>query len=106
MELAQDRENSSPNALTPMLQVSNLNVYYGESHILRNVDLSIFAGQMVCLIGRNGVGKTTLLKTIMGLLKPRTGTVVFQEKSIVKETTDRREWGLVMSRKGEKLSLA
>jgi urea transport system ATP-binding protein len=52
-----------------MLQVSGLNVYYGESHILRDVDLSVPKGQMVCLIGRNGVGKTTLLKTIMGLLK-------------------------------------
>ncbi|GAB4524895.1 MAG: urea ABC transporter ATP-binding subunit UrtE [Pleurocapsa sp.] len=58
-----------------MLRVSNLNVYYGESHILRNVDLSVPSGQMVCLIGRNGVGKTTLLKTIMGLLKPRTGDI-------------------------------
>ncbi|MFM7423508.1 MAG: ATP-binding cassette domain-containing protein, partial [Elainella sp.] len=53
-----------------MLQVSGLNVYYGESHILRNVDLSVPKGEMVCLIGRNGVGKTTLLKTVMGLLKP------------------------------------
>lgn len=53
-----------------MLQISDLNVYYGESHILRNVDMSIAPGQMVCLIGRNGVGKTTLLKTIMGLLSP------------------------------------
>jgi urea transport system ATP-binding protein len=52
-----------------LLSVSNLNVYYGESHILRNVDLSIPKGQMVCLIGRNGVGKTTFLKTVIGLLK-------------------------------------
>ncbi len=73
-----------------MLQVSNLNVYYGESHILRNVDLSIPAGQMVCLIGRNGVGKTTLLKTIMGLLSPRTGNIFFGDRSITKLTPDRR----------------
>ncbi len=73
-----------------MLQVSNLNVYYGESHILRNVDLSIPAGQMVCLIGRNGVGKTTLLKTIMGLLSPRTGDIFFGDRSITKLTPDRR----------------
>lgn len=58
------------NWIVPMLQISDLNVYYGESHILRNVDMSIAPGQMVCLIGRNGVGKTTLLKTIMGLLSP------------------------------------
>lgn len=59
-----------------MLQISNLNVYYGESHILRNVDLHVPAGKIVCLIGRNGVGKTTLMKTIIGLLTPRTGEIV------------------------------
>ncbi|GAB4233476.1 MAG: urea ABC transporter ATP-binding subunit UrtE [Stanieria sp.] len=73
-----------------MLQVKNLNVYYGESHILRDVDLSIPSGQMVCLIGRNGVGKTTLLKTIMGLLKPRTGEIIFNDLPITKLPTDRR----------------
>jgi urea transport system ATP-binding protein len=73
-----------------MLNVSGLNVYYGESHILRNVDLSVPRGQMVCLIGRNGVGKTTLLKTIMGLLKPRSGTIVFDDRPIVGLTPDRR----------------
>ena len=73
-----------------MLKVNNLNVYYGESHILRNVDLSIPLGQMVCLIGRNGVGKTTFLKTIMGLLKPRTGEIFLQDKPITKLTPDKR----------------
>ncbi|MGB3512696.1 MAG: urea ABC transporter ATP-binding subunit UrtE [Microcoleaceae cyanobacterium] len=64
------------------LQISNLNVFYGESHILRNVDLSVKPGEMVCLIGRNGVGKTTLLKTVMGLLQPRTGTINLWDKAI------------------------
>ncbi|MDJ0570219.1 MAG: urea ABC transporter ATP-binding subunit UrtE [Pleurocapsa sp. MO_192.B19] len=73
-----------------MLRVSNLNVYYGESHILRNVDLSVPSKQMVCLIGRNGVGKTTLLKTIMGLLPPRTGNIVLADKTITKLSPDRR----------------
>ena len=59
-----------------------LNVYYGESHILRNVDLSVQPGQMVCLIGRNGVGKTTLLKTIIGLLQQRSGSVRFEAKEL------------------------
>lgn len=58
-----------------LLSVCDLNVYYGESHILRNVDLSIAPGQMACLIGLNGVGKTTLLKTIMGLLRQRSGSI-------------------------------
>ncbi|MFB2979205.1 urea ABC transporter ATP-binding subunit UrtE [Microseira sp. BLCC-F43] len=73
-----------------MLQVSDLNVYYGESHILRDVDLSVPARQMVCLIGRNGVGKTTLLKTIMGLIKPRTGTISLTGESITDKSPDRR----------------
>lgn len=75
---------------SPMLQVSGLNVYYGESHILRNVDLSVPQGQMVCLIGRNGVGKTTMLKTIMGLLAPRSGNILFNNRSIVGLSPDRR----------------
>jgi urea transport system ATP-binding protein len=58
-----------------VLQVRGLDVYYGESHILRSVDLSVRPGQMVCLIGRNGVGKTTLLKTVVGLLRQRSGSV-------------------------------
>jgi len=73
-----------------MLNLSNLNVYYGESHILRGVDLNINSGEMVCLIGRNGVGKTTLLKTIMGLLKSRTGMIDFRENNLDKITTDQR----------------
>jgi len=58
-----------------LLEIRDLNVYYGESHILRNVDLSIAPGQMACLIGLNGVGKTTLLKTIIGLLRQRGGSI-------------------------------
>ncbi|WP_390623266.1 urea ABC transporter ATP-binding subunit UrtE [Synechococcus lacustris] len=66
----------------PVLDIHALNVYYGESHILRNVDLSVQPGQMVCLIGRNGVGKTTLLKTIIGLLQQRSGSVRFEAKEL------------------------
>ena len=73
-----------------MLRISNLNVYYGESHILRNVDLNVPEGQMICLIGRNGVGKTTLLKTIMGLIKPRKGSVDFLDRSINHLSPDKR----------------
>jgi len=73
-----------------MLQASGLNVYYGESHILRNVDLSVPAGQMVCLIGRNGVGKTTLLKTIMGLIQPRTGTINLSGEPLLGKSPDKR----------------
>ncbi|MBN8559646.1 MAG: urea ABC transporter ATP-binding subunit UrtE [Leptolyngbya sp. UWPOB_LEPTO1] len=74
----------------PMLQVSGLNVYYGESHILRDVDMTVHPGKMVCLIGRNGVGKTTLLKSIMGLLKPRRGTIDLGGEAITMKTPDQR----------------
>ena len=63
--------------MTTLLEIRGLNTYYGESHILRDVDLTVNEGEMVCLIGRNGVGKTTLLKSLIGLLRPRRGEVVF-----------------------------
>lgn len=65
-----------------LLSIQGLNVFYGESHILRDVDLTIRPGQMVCLIGRNGVGKTTLLKTVIGLLRQRTGRLVLHDREI------------------------
>jgi urea transport system ATP-binding protein len=73
-----------------MLQLDNLNVYYGESHILRDVSFTVEPGQMVCLMGRNGVGKTTTLKAMMGLLPTRSGAIIFEGTAITKETTDRR----------------
>ncbi len=73
-----------------MLQISGLNVYYGESHILRDVDLSVGSGEMVCLIGRNGVGKTTLLKTIVGLLSPRSGSLYFLDEPLLRRRPDQR----------------
>ena len=63
--------------MTELLEIRGLNTYYGESHILRDVDLTVKSGEMVCLIGRNGVGKTTLLKSLIGLLRPRRGEIVF-----------------------------
>ena len=73
-----------------MLQISNLNVYYGESHILRNVDLHVPTGKIVCLIGRNGVGKTTLMKSIIGLLSPRTGDIILDGDRINDRSPDLR----------------
>jgi urea transport system ATP-binding protein len=65
-----------------MLSVQQLESGYGESVILRDVSLQVEPGQVVCLMGRNGVGKTTLMKTIMGLLKARRGTVSFQGRDL------------------------
>jgi len=77
-------------ATSPMLHVSGLNFFYGESHILRDVALTVPRGQMVCLIGRNGVGKTTLLNNVMGLLMPRTGDIQFDGQSVLRDSPDRR----------------
>ena len=73
-----------------MLEIRGLNTYYGESHILRDVDLRVRAGEMVCLIGRNGVGKTTLLKSLIGLLKPRSGEIVFEGQGMERQPPHRR----------------
>ncbi len=73
-----------------MLKVEKLNVYYGESHILRDVDLEVRPGQVVCLMGRNGVGKTTLLKTVTGLLQARSGRVTLGEKDVTKVASFKR----------------
>ena len=61
----------------PMLEVEGLNQYYGGSHILRDVQLTIPSGQCTVLLGRNGVGKTTLLNCLMGVLPSRTGRIMF-----------------------------
>ncbi|WP_276643165.1 urea ABC transporter ATP-binding subunit UrtE [Siccibacter turicensis] len=65
-----------------MLQVNELNQYYGGSHILRGVSFEARIGDVTCLLGRNGVGKTTLLKCLMGLVPARSGSVTWQDKSI------------------------
>ena len=72
------------------LEIRALNTYYGESHILRDVDLTVNSGEMVCLIGRNGVGKTTLLKSIIGLLKPRSGQINFAEQCLDRQLPHQR----------------
>ena len=76
--------------MTALLEIRGLNTYYGESHILRDVDLTVNAGEMVCLIGRNGVGKTTLLKSLIGLLRGRQGTIVFNGAALDRQAPHQR----------------
>jgi branched-chain amino acid transport system ATP-binding protein len=64
------------------LEVCNLNTYYGESHVLQGVDLKIAEGELVGLLGRNGMGKSTTLKSIMGVVSPKSGTITFEGKNI------------------------
>ncbi len=65
-----------------MLQVENVNTYYGYSHILQGVSLEVKEGEIVVLLGRNGVGKTTTMKTIMGIQPPKEGKVVFCNEDV------------------------
>ena len=73
-----------------MLAVERLDVAYGGSQVLWGVDLSVDAGQVVCLMGRNGVGKTTLLKAVMGLLPARAGTITLEGVEVTRWSADRR----------------
>jgi branched-chain amino acid transport system ATP-binding protein len=65
-----------------MLDIENINAYYGDSHILHGVSLAVREGEVVCLLGRNGAGKTTTILTIMGYLKPRPGRVLYRGRDI------------------------
>jgi urea transport system ATP-binding protein len=73
-----------------MLTINNLQVDYGESTILRDVSMRVPAGQVVCLMGRNGVGKTTLMKSVMGLLKARAGEVHFNGRDVTQQPSSQR----------------
>ena len=78
-----------------MLTVQNINQYYGGSHILRDVSLTATPGQVTVLLGRNGVGKTTLLKSLMGLVPIKSGSIQFDGKAIDKATPyDRARAGI------------
>jgi urea transport system ATP-binding protein len=80
------KTNARPKSGFNMLIVKNINQYYGGSHILRGVDLQVRPGQVTVLLGRNGVGKTTLLKALMGLVPIKTGAIEFGGKPIHRAT--------------------
>lgn len=73
-----------------MLQVRGLNQFYGQSHTLWDLDLDVAEGQCTCLMGRNGVGKTTLLQSIMGLLSVKSGQIHFMGQDIVPLAAEKR----------------
>ena len=66
-----------------LINAQNLQTYYGASHILRGVNFTVGRGETVGLMGRNGMGKSTLLKSIMGLVKPRTGSIEIAGKAMM-----------------------
>jgi branched-chain amino acid transport system ATP-binding protein len=71
-----------------LLAVKDLEAWYGESHILHGVNFDVRAGEVVTLLGRNGVGKTTTLKAIMGIIENRTGSVRFEGKELINRPSD------------------
>ena len=73
-----------------MLKIEKLNQFYGESHTLWDVDLDVLSGTCTCLMGRNGVGKTTLLKSIMGLLPVSSGSVFFDGNELADKPSELR----------------
>jgi len=64
------------------LEVKDLNTYYGATHVLKNVSLTVNEGEVVSLLGRNGMGKSTALKSIMGIKSPKSGLIIFKDKDI------------------------
>jgi ABC-type branched-subunit amino acid transport system ATPase component/ABC-type branched-subunit amino acid transport system permease subunit len=81
-----------------LLTVSEINTYYGKSHILHNVSLNVNRGEVICLLGRNGAGKTTTLNSIMGITPPRSGKITFRGETISGMTSEeiaRKGIGLV-----------
>jgi urea transport system ATP-binding protein len=73
-----------------MLEIAALNQFYGSSHTLWDLDLNVERGSCTCLMGRNGVGKTTLLKTIMGLVPAKSGDIRFQGGALTHDGADKR----------------
>jgi urea transport system ATP-binding protein len=73
-----------------MLEISNLNQYYGGSHILRDVSVEVPDGKVTCLLGRNGVGKSTLLRTLMGLVPAKNGAIRFDGADLTSARPDQR----------------
>jgi len=66
----------------PLLEARSVHAFYGESHVLHGIDLSIAAGETVTLLGRNGMGKTTTIRTMLGLLRPRSGRILVRGQDV------------------------
>jgi branched-chain amino acid transport system ATP-binding protein len=77
------------NGSQPLLELEDLHVFYGAIHALKGVSLRVDPGQIVTLIGANGAGKSTTLRTISGLLRPRTGSMRFEGKDLVRTSSQR-----------------
>jgi branched-chain amino acid transport system ATP-binding protein len=89
LEVMTANKPGSAGATGTILDVKNLESWYGESHILHGMNFNVNAGEVVTLLGRNGAGKTTTLKSIMGIIGKRTGSVQFNGRELIRMTSDR-----------------
>jgi branched-chain amino acid transport system ATP-binding protein len=81
---------NATNGRAALLELSGINTYYGQIHILQSLDLRVRDGELVCLLGGNASGKSTTLKTILGIVRPRTGTVTFAGEDVTSRPTSYR----------------
>lgn len=86
-----DEKNSpiSTPAQDTILQLREVNTYYGPSHVLQNISLEVHRGEIVCLLGANAAGKTTTMKTIFGLVRAKSGSILFNNQPIERGATDK-----------------
>ena len=78
------------NGSTALPHLDDVNTYYGQMHILQNANLRVDPGELVCLLGGNASGKSTTLKTVLGIVRPRTGTVTFDGEDVTERATSYR----------------
>jgi len=74
----------------PLLRLEGINTYYGQMHILQDVNLEVGEGELVCLLGGNASGKSTTLKTVLGLVPPRSGSIVLSGEDVTRLSTSQR----------------
>ena len=82
--------SASENSAAPLLRLEQVDTYYGEIHILQGVDIEVRPGELVCLLGGNASGKSTTLKTILGIVTPRNGRVLFGGEDVTPRPTSYR----------------
>ena len=82
--------SKATNGSGALLRLDSINTYYGQMHILQDANLQVGAGELVCLLGGNASGKSTTLKTVLGIVRPRTGTVTFDGEDVTSRATSYR----------------